>query len=154
MMKTIKIIDLYILIANKEFDKLPKKIKYEDDIYYWHEEDLDYFTDDKHNFKVYLFNNHTNFILNDKVEILEDEKKETKPITKKDFEALGYACGEIKKCFENGWNKSLKNKPLEDEKKIPEKLDINLGIAKMTPTEKYISNTVNEILDYLETEGE
>ena len=42
---------------------------------------------------------------------------------------------------------------LEDEKKIPEKLDINLGIAKMTPTEKYISNTVNEIIDYLESEG-
>lgn len=41
---------------------------------------------------------------------------------------------------------------LEDEKKIPEKLDINLGIAKMTPTEKYISNTVNEIIDYLESE--
>ena len=74
-MKTIKIIDLYNLIANEDFDKLPKKVKYEDDIYYWHEKDLDYFTDDKHNFKVYLFNNHTNFILNDEVEILEDEKK-------------------------------------------------------------------------------
>lgn len=38
---------------------------------------------------------------------------------------------------------------LEEEKKIPEKLDINLGIANMTPTEKYISNAVNEIIDYL-----
>ena len=39
---------------------------------------------------------------------------------------------------------------LEEEKKKPEKLDINLGMANMTPTEKYISNTVNEIIDYLD----
>ena len=43
---------------------------------------------------------------------------------------------------------------LEEEKKIPEKLDINLGMANMTPTEKYISNTVNEIIDYLKSKGE
>lgn len=43
---------------------------------------------------------------------------------------------------------------LEEEKKIPEKLDINLGMVNMTPTEKYISNTVNEIIDYLKSKGD
>lgn len=43
---------------------------------------------------------------------------------------------------------------IEEKKKIPEKLDINLGMANMTPTEKYISNTINEIIDYLKNKGE
>ena len=43
---------------------------------------------------------------------------------------------------------------IEEEKEIPEKLDINLGMANMTPTEKYISNTVNEIIDYLKSKGD
>lgn len=160
-MKTIKIIDLYILIANKEFDKLPKKIKYEDDIYYWHEEDFDYFTDDKHNFKVYLFNNHTNFILNDTVEILEEEKQETKSITKKDFETLGYACGEIQKAFTNGWTKSLENKPLKEEKKIPGKMPYKCSMGDANPREQFfvdnintLRDKINGILDYLESKGE
>ena len=39
-------------------------------------------------------------------------------INKQDIEALGYVCGEIKKCFEIGWNKSLENKSLEEEKEL------------------------------------
>ena len=59
------------------------------------------------------------------------EDKEVKPLTKKDVEALGYACGKIKRCFENGWNKSLKNEPLEDEDKdIPLIPDDELFLMK------------------------
>ena len=57
--------------------------------------------------------------------------------------------------FERCWTQDFINDTveiLEEEKKIPEKLDINLG--NMTPTEKYISNTVNGIIDYLKSKGE
>ena len=55
------------------------------------------------------------YCLNDEVEDLDN--KEVKPLKKEDIEALGYACGKIKKTFENGWNKALNNEPLEDEDK-------------------------------------
>ena len=110
------------------------------------------------------------------------EKKKTKSLTKKDIEALGYACGEIQKCFTNGWTKSLENKQLEEEKKIPEKLDIvllgqcdnwtqkyNKDTKEMENTHielnPYIIDTIrentleiqhkfNEIIDYLKSKGE
>lgn len=99
-------------------------------------------------------------------EILEEQKKQVKPITKKDIEALGYACGEIQKCFTNGWNKSLENKPLEEQKKIPEKLDIShdgnhcyLQITKdiksvLTDSEALVINKINSIIDYLKSKGD
>ena len=95
--------------------------------------------------------------LNDKVEIIEEEKK-TKPLTKKDIEALGYACGEIQKCFTNGWTKSLENKPLEEEKKIPEKFKVHsLGdkdengnfVNSPFPTDEEFMNKINDIIHYL-----
>lgn len=46
-------------------------------------------------------------------------EKQTNPLTKEDIETLGYACGEIRKCFEKGFNKSLNNEPLEEDKDIP-----------------------------------
>lgn len=55
------------------------------------------------------------YCLNDEVEDLDN--KEVKSLKKEDIEALGYACGKIKKTFENGWNKALNNEPLEDEDK-------------------------------------
>lgn len=84
--------------------------------------------------------------LNDEVEILEE--KEIKPLTKKDIEALGYACGEIQKCFTNGWTKSLENKPLEEEKKIPDRL----GIDDINTIDLFVK--INEIIDYLKSKGD
>jgi len=46
-------------------------------------------------------------------EVLDEE--ETKPVTKEAIEALGYACGEIEKCFKGGYNKSINNEPLKDD---------------------------------------
>ena len=57
------------------------------------------------------------YCLNDEVEDLDN--KEVKPLKKEDIEALGYACGKIKKIFENGWNKAINNEPLEEDKDIP-----------------------------------
>jgi hypothetical protein len=54
-------------------------------------------------------------------EIIEDNDKtdeEAKPITKESIEALGYACGEIQKCFTSGWTKALENKPLKGNDKL------------------------------------
>lgn len=109
-----------------------------------------------------------NECLNDEVEIIE-EKKEDKPITKESIEALGYACGEIKKLFESGWNKSIENKPLEEENKIPEKLKIeqdgqtynNFYIVNQNGTKCYLTKhskmiveTLNQVIDYLKSKGE
>ena len=176
-----KIIDLLNRIANGE--EVPKKIKYDDIEYkitkvmlednkYW----KNYINEDME----CLYPINTNY-LNDEIEILEEEK-ETKSLTKKDIEALGYACGEIQKCFTNGWTKSLENKPLEEEKKIPEKLDMVLLGQSDNWTRKYSKDTkkmenthielnpyvidiirentleiqhkFNEIIDYLKSKGE
>jgi len=59
--------------------------------------------------------------LNETVKIIEDNDKtdeEAKPITKESIEALGYACGEIQKCFTSGWTKALENKPLKGNDKL------------------------------------
>lgn len=69
-----KIIELLNKIANGE--EVPKKIKYDNDTYYWHQEELDYYTDDRKAMKIYLFENHTTFILNDEVEIIGIPKRE------------------------------------------------------------------------------
>lgn len=94
-----------------------------------------------------------------------EEKKETKPITEESIEALGYACGEIQKCFTNGWEKSLKNKSLNQEDKKIEKLPIGLkqtmknGIHntivknniqyELNEKEEIICYKINEIIDYI-----
>ena len=90
-----------------------------------------------------------------------EEKEETKTTTRESIEALGYACGEIQKCFTNGWEKSLKNKSLNEEDKKIEKLDtkdlftcddyqnirLNFGLTW---------SKINEIIDYINggTNGE
>ena len=118
MKKTIKIIDLYVKIAKGE--EVPKAIKYSmygegHNIFIYDEEEKEYVNDEEY---LIVPNHH----LNDEVEIIE---KETKPITRESIEALGYAFGEIQKCFINGWNKSLENKPFKEDKEI-EKLDSEL----------------------------
>lgn len=113
----ITIHDLLWLINH---DKAPKKIKYSDIVLEYNEEIEDYNYYDGKGLFEYKFETSTPF-LDDEVEIIEEEPK---PMTKESSETLGYACGEIKKCFENGWNKSLENKsPIEESKKI-EKIEI------------------------------
>lgn len=95
-----------------------------------------------------------------------EEKKETKPITEESIETLGYACGEIQKCFTNGWVKSLKNKSLNEEDKKIRKIKVNYSpdieekifyedggkpnhcILGDAGTELLI-NKINEIIDYI-----
>ena len=163
-MKTIKIIDLLNKIANGE--EVPS-IKYMDKILHWNKE-KDRFEDKDGMNTLYEMDFSE---LNYEVEILE-KKQETKQITKKDFEALGYACGEIQKAFTNGWTKSLKNKSLKEKKKIPEKIksyyDVEIqenciyeegnkkdnAILGEPNSWGLIIDKINEILDYLETKGE
>lgn len=148
-----KIIDLLNKIANGE--EIPEKIRFENYIYIWRNIQKDYFCEQiNHSLESiigeYLFEN-----LNLEVEIIEEEPK---PLTKQYVEALGYACGEIQKSFTNGWNKSLKNKPFKEDKKI-EKLEVigwNDCIHEVTHTEKRIfieinktQSKLNEIIDYL-----
>ena len=90
------------------------------------------------------------------MKIIDDEYK-VKPLTKQDIEALGYACGEIKKCFTNGWNKSLENKPFKEDKKIEklegydfdENLSSNDKCECLRERMLEIENKLDEIIDYL-----
>jgi hypothetical protein len=160
-----KVIDLYNKMAKGE--EVPRKFTYKG--YLW-EYDVKnkmwfyYFGESKSHRFDRLF--YMNMILNDTVEILEGEK-ETKSLTKKDIEALGYACGEIQKSFTNGWTKALENKPLEEENKIPEKLDdfdiqgLEVSGYSMTQAEYLLEDGVKEnrkiinwILDYLKSKGD
>lgn len=126
MAKTIKIIDLYILIANKEFDKLPKKFTYEG--YLW-EYDVKnkmwfyYFGENKNHRFDRLF--YINQILNDKVKILEEEKKIPEKL--------------------NIEQNSIGNHYIKNE----------FGTqCNLTKHSKIIADKINEILDYLETKGD
>lgn len=150
-----RVIDLLNKIANRE--ELPTFIKVRDSIfgvsYKFDGKDLDYQLDNE---EYYL----SDYIckgglsLNDEVEIIEEK---TKPITKESIEVLGYVCGEIQKCFTNGWNKSLENKPLTQEDKKIEKIDIQEKSIKVKGTIFYrekdieifqkLSMVVNEIID-------
>ena len=152
-----KVIDLLNKIANGE---QPKKIVTNNETLIWNEKRHTYQWVDYSSicWDWYVEENR----LNDEVEILEEEK-ENKPLTKKDIEALGYACGEIQKCFTNGWTKSLENKPLE-EKKIPEKLSTWFSVETKQSKELNIeyANTnfenmyekINEIIDYFKSKGD
>ena len=149
-----KIIDLLNKLANGE--EVPKKIRItilDDRITrkynFFYDEDYQEYKDDE------LFTLGARIILervlNEKVEIIEEEPK---TITKESIEALGYACGEIRKLFENGWNKSLENKPLiEDPKKI-EKITVRektLGFPNGEWTarnmDKAFAIKINELID-------
>lgn len=149
-----KIIDLITMRA--EGKKMPKKIRIDHWCYKfeWIEHLENYY--DKHN-EIDLMSclSMSQEELNYEVKIIEEE---TKSLTKKDIEAIGYACGEIKKCFENGWNKSLENKHFEEDKKIEkiEVIDWNDCIHEVTHTEKKIlieinktQTKLNEIISYL-----
>ena len=94
-----------------------------------------------------------------------EEKEETKTTTRESIEALGYACGEIQKCFTNGWEKSLKNKSLNEEDKNIKRLpyydynEINVEKNRDKFIEKILEkhdkrlndyhDKINEIIDYI-----
>ena len=140
----LRIIDLINKIANNE--ELPKKIKYDDVIWDYDYTIGDYINEDK--FKALIeslfWGNITHSFINDEVEIIEEEPK---PITKESIEALGYACCEIRKRFENGWNKSLENKPLIEEDKKIEKLNNNRYIGTDISIIDDMFDKINELID-------
>ncbi len=156
-----KVIDLLNKIANGEHNF---SFKYGEDEFFY-DFDSKRFVDTR--FKETLGERYSlDMMLNDEVEVIE-EKEETKPITKESIEALGYACGEIQKCFTNGWNKSLKNEPLiEEDKKIPTLQNLNLtridinkegqiyGVTKkeMVADIQTLQNWINKIIDYINKE--
>ena len=76
MNKKIKIIELYNLIANEE--KIPKKIKYDGEVYHHNRLKTNYFRDDNGSTLSYVD-------LNDEVEILEDNTEEIEELPKMNF---------------------------------------------------------------------
>lgn len=138
-----KIIDLLQMIANGEED-LPKKFKFNGEMFEMTEFGS-YADRDGDSIFDSLCTDFSN--INDEVEIIEEE---TKPITKESIEALGYACGEIQKCFTNGWNKSLENKPLEDNKieKLEQRIDTGLMGSESTNIIEH-TNRINRQAGYL-----
>ena len=149
-----KVIDLLNKIANGE--ELAPKIKFHNMIWVL-ESALDYCEDYySKDLDKYLFYNKWALThnLNDEVEIIED-KQEPKPITKKDLEAIGYAFCEMKKALQNGWDKSLKNEPFKEDKKIDYLTNEEITLyADEEPVEtivnfdnKELVNKINEIID-------
>ena len=155
-------ITMYELLGLVKDGKAPEKIKFRNEIYEYKNniEDgfIDYVGIEKEtnvNFYLssYIGNNYISDIFTDEVEIIEEEPK---PITKESIEALGYACGEIRKCFQNGWNKSLENKPLiEEPKKIEKedlfKLDASMSKDSLVAWQKannaILKNKIDELID-------
>ena len=153
-----KVIDLFNQGANGE--KMPEEIKYNGEIYFL--DDGNYSTYNKYGYLERFFQWEWSLFehLNDEVEIIEEQKEETKTTTRESIEVLGYACGEIQKCFINGWEKSLKNKSLNEEDKKIEHLDIYncfkvMGIDKTGRLDENftdISNKINELIDKINKE--
>ena len=153
-------ITMYELLGLVKDGKAPKKIKFRNEIYEYinNIEDslIDYVgiekeTSERFYLSSYIGNNYISDIFTDEVEIIEEEPK---PITKESIEALGYACGEIRKLFENGWNKSLENKPLIEEPKKIEKITVRektLGFPNGEWTarnmDKAFAIKINELID-------
>lgn len=152
-----KVIDLLNKIANSE--EVPKKIKYAGTEYEFSGYDTaskNYKCEYEGGFYSDLFSDIDGACLNDEIEILDEE---VKSITKKDLETLGYACGEIKKCIEKGFNKSLNNEPLEDDDKdiplIPDdelyNLKNNVGLLPGVANEidfnfKVLKEKINQVV--------
>lgn len=145
-------ITMYELLGLVKDGKAPKKIKFRNEIYEYKNniEDgfIDYVGIEKEtnvNFYLssYIGNNYISDIFTDEVEIIEEEPN---PITKESIEALGYACGEIRKLFENGWNKSLENKPLIEESKKIEKIDFRT-LNTQKEKNRAMKDTINKLID-------
>lgn len=137
-------ITIYELLGLVKDGKAPGKIKTNTGIFKLEIEDgqLHYRCNDGGIliFDYYIENNK----LNNEVEIIEEEPK---PITKESIEALGYACGEIRKCFENGWNKSLENKPLIEEPNKIEKCKNYEDFLAIDDYIEHLKNKIDELID-------
>ena len=116
-----KIIDLLNKIANGE--EVPKKLKYDDDIYEYdyNEKNYAYFFIDHYS---YLFNGDIMQILDDEVEILEEEKKIPEKLNWKPKESMA---GELTQ---------------------KEQIEV---IARRT---EKLKKEFNNLLDYLKSKGE
>lgn len=153
-MSKLTIIQLLNKKANGE--EMPKKIRIDHWCYNfeWIEHDENYYDKDN-DIDLMSCLSMSQEELNYEVKIIEEK---VKPLTKKDVEALGYACGEIQKCFTNGWKKSLENKLFKEDKEIEklEVIDWNNCIHDVTHTEKKIfieinktQTKLNEIINYI-----
>lgn len=86
-------ITIYELLGLVKDGKAPKKIKYDGTIYEYSENDDFYYWEGLSLYREFTTNGNC---LDKEVEIIE----EPKVITKERIEALGYACGEIRKWLE------------------------------------------------------
>lgn len=136
-------ITMYELLGLVKDGKAPKKILYNSIEPEYDKDAKDYFPYYGKYLFEYKFADCINF-LDDEVEIIEEEPK---PITKESIEALGYACGEIRKCFENGWNKSLENKPLIEEDKRIEKCKNYEDFLGIDDYIEHLKHKINKLID-------
>ena len=146
-------ITMYELLGLVKDGKAPKKIKFRNEIYEYinniEDSIIDYVgiekeTSERFYLSSHIGNNYISDIFTDEVEIIEEEPN---PITKESIEALGYACGEIRKCFENGWNKSIKNKPLIEEPKKIKKCKKYDDFLEINEFVEHLKNKINELID-------
>ena len=133
-------ITIYELINKiKKGEKLPKKIKYDKHIYEYEEGTYDwsYYIENNGTIKFLLtdvFNGDDNIldILNEEVKVIEEEPRDIEVcgslFTKSEYDKLAHC---------------------EEEKKIPEKLDISGGISVVNCAYK-----INEIIDYIKSKGD
>lgn len=136
-------ITMYELLGLIKDGKAPKEIRYNGIEPEYDKNAKDYYPYYGEYLFEYKFADCINF-LDDEVEILDEEPK---PITKESIEALGYACGEIRKCFENGWNKSLENKPLIEEDKKIEKCKNYENFLEIDDYIEHLKNKIDELIN-------
>ncbi len=131
-MTTIKLIDLFVKIANEE--ELPKKIKYQNHIYIYDEDAERYYingnSDNYSLFSEFSYLDLTALIdfLNDEVEIIEDTPKEDKKIEK---------------------FKVIKDNAEDSVELVYDGMRLNLTLLQAIILDK-----INEIIDYLKSKGE
>ena len=127
-----KIIDLLNKIANDE--EIPKKIKFENDIYEYENKECGYVREE--NGIYYMFMNEIgNWYLNDEVEILEEEKK-------------------IPEKINNGYTKQSIVDMKEARFNSNDMAKICNTIGWLMENRNELSNKIDEIIDYLKSKGE
>ena len=170
-------ITIYELLRMIKDGKAPKKIKYNEKTYYYDKSFMNYACDLNDGDTLYLLEDTIEELvlqLNDTVEILEDKfTKEDfikatmafEDLTREEFNKIY----EVKECncgrtFCNGF---IKVEKVQEEKKIPEKLDLYEDLQDIlnSADESVVLNAIhkcltcekikiNEIIDYLKSKGE
>ena len=137
-------ITMYELLGMVKDGKAPESIKYRGSVYYisYREKDrnkVEYVEKMGH----LLFNNSEIIIsehLNDEVEILEEKE-------------ICHNCHKYPAEYNQTWCEfCLGISKLEEEKKIPEKLKLDLFTKN--DVSYYVCNKINEVIDYLKSKGE